>query len=83
MKFRLLNLLIVALLFTMGTLVAFGQISTRGSLTGTVTDPNGAAIANATVTVRNSATNQEFTTQTNDSGTFKIQIGRASCRERV
>ncbi len=72
MKFRLLNLLIVAILFTMGTVVAFGQVSTRGSLAGTVTDPNGAAVANASVTVKNSATGQEFTATTDDSGTFKI-----------
>jgi len=37
-----------------------------------VADPSGAVVANATVTLKNVATNQEFTTQTNDSGNFKI-----------
>src|SRR5689334_8579639 len=64
-------------LFAMLTLAflsvaAFGQATSTGSLSGTVTDPTGAVVANATVTLRNTSTNQEFTTQTNDNGTFQI-----------
>src|SRR5215472_11293960 len=72
MKFRFLNLLIVAILFTMGAVVGFGQVTSTGSLSGTVTDPSGAVVANATVVVKSVATNQEFTAQTNDEGNFKI-----------
>ena len=61
------------LLLTVGlcALPAFGQGS-AGSLSGTVTDPKGAVVAGATVTVKNAATNQEFSTQTNNDGGFKI-----------
>jgi hypothetical protein len=48
------------------------QVSSTGSLSGTVADPSGAVVANASVTLKNTATNQEFTTQTNDGGNFNI-----------
>jgi hypothetical protein len=41
------------------------------TLVGTVEDPNGAAVAGASVTVRNEATGQQFTTQTDDEGVFR------------
>src|SRR2546426_9263083 len=65
----LANALIVVAVYS---LLAFGQVTTTGSLSGTVTDPTGAVIANASVTVKNIATNQEFTTQTNDNGNFSV-----------
>ncbi len=42
----------------------------RGSLSGTVTDPTGAVIPGATVTLRDLATNHAITTKTNGSGTY-------------
>jgi len=53
------------------SVVAFGQGS-AGSLSGSVVDPKGAVVAGATVTVKNVATNQEFTTQTSSEGTFNV-----------
>src|SRR2546423_527504 len=50
----------------------FGQSTSTGSLTGSVTDPKSAVIGGATVTVKNNDTNQEFTAQTNGEGTFTI-----------
>src|SRR5262250_934861 len=64
----LASLLILA---TYGSLV-LGQVTSTGSLSGTVTDPTGAVVANASVTITNAATNQEFTAQTNDSGAFNV-----------
>src|SRR5919108_752334 len=42
----------------------------RSTLTGTVTDPNGAVIAKVTVTATNLATNIATTTRTNDEGLY-------------
>jgi hypothetical protein len=41
------------------------------TVVGSVNDPNGAAIPNATVTVRNDATGQQYTAMTDDSGVFR------------
>jgi Carboxypeptidase regulatory-like domain/TonB dependent receptor-like, beta-barrel len=42
----------------------------RGTLTGTVTDPNGAVIQGASVTATNNATNVSTTTKTNQEGGY-------------
>jgi hypothetical protein len=49
----------------------FGQGIT-GSITGTVTDPSGAAIPGATVTITELATNAVHTVMTSDSGTYDV-----------
>ncbi|HEX3086676.1 MAG TPA: carboxypeptidase-like regulatory domain-containing protein, partial [Pyrinomonadaceae bacterium] len=54
------------------SLTAFGQTTSTGSLTGTVTDPTGAVVPGATVTVTSTATAQEFNAKTNDEGVFTI-----------
>ncbi len=43
-----------------------------GSITGTVTDPNGAIIPEATVTIRNTDTNAVRSIQTTEIGSYKI-----------
>ncbi len=53
------------------SLSAFGQVSSSGSLTGTVVDPQGAVVAGAVVTVK-SVSSQEFTAVTNGEGVFII-----------
>jgi hypothetical protein len=53
-------------------LPVFGQAGANGSLTGTITDPTGAVVPGASVTVKNDATGQEFTAKTNDEGMFNI-----------
>src|SRR5215471_11841052 len=60
---------VILTLLLLASVPAFGQ-STRGSLSGVVKDPNGAAIANATVTVKNTATNEEAKVTTNQLGAF-------------
>ena len=42
----------------------------RGTITGAVTDPNGAAVPGATVTVKNIGTNIASTVTTNDEGSY-------------
>src|SRR5574341_101921 len=46
--------------------------ATTGTLKGDVADPQGAAVAGATVTVRNEATGKEVTTTTNGEGSFTV-----------
>ena len=50
----------------------FAQTGSTGSLSGTIMDPKGAVVAGASVKVVSKATNQEFTTQTTEDGTFTI-----------
>src|ERR1700687_5069442 len=45
---------------------------TTGSIKGVVVDPNGLAVANATVTVRGQATGSENTVTTGSDGTFSV-----------
>ena len=54
------------------TMTALGQ-ATTGSVTGTVTDPQGAVVSGAIVTAVNTATGAERSATANDSGTFDIQ----------
>src|SRR5450432_868345 len=51
------------------TVGAFAQVQ-NGQLSGTVTDPSGAAVANAKVTITNQATNLSVTVMTSASGTY-------------
>ena len=54
------------------TFNAFAQVQ-NGQFTGTVTDPTGAAIANAKVTVTNPATDLNLSTTTNSSGNYTVK----------
>ena len=51
------------------SLLAQGE---RGALNGTITDPNGAAVPSATVTVRNIGTNVEVKAVTTDAGVYRL-----------
>lgn len=64
---RATSLLAIALLFTFA---AFGQSNT-GTITGVVQDQNGAAVANATVTVTNLGTNETKTVTTDSDGRYE------------
>jgi hypothetical protein len=52
--------------------ISVGQGGSTGSIAGTVTDPNRAVVAGATVVVTNNATKEEFTVVTNEDGYFRI-----------
>ncbi|MFL6254702.1 MAG: carboxypeptidase regulatory-like domain-containing protein [Pyrinomonadaceae bacterium] len=67
---RLTSMAFAALLVTVFCVTAFAQGTS--TLTGTVTDPNGAVVSGATVTATNVATNVSTNTQTNDSGLFRF-----------
>lgn len=44
----------------------------RGTILGTVTDPNGAVVSGATVTVKNTSTGLERSTTTDDAGNYSV-----------
>jgi len=61
----------IAVLFLLCTILAFGQ-GANGTITGTVTDPSGAVISDATVTVRNNANGSVFTGVTTATGNYSV-----------
>ncbi|HEX8282805.1 MAG TPA: TonB-dependent receptor [Pyrinomonadaceae bacterium] len=63
-----------AVLLLLLAFVAAGAQEFRGSLTGTVTDPNGAALPGATVEVRNVETNIANTVTTNEEGNYSFPL---------
>src|SRR5438876_5931485 len=72
MRNYLPKFLFVLVILTICGLPVFGQVTPTGSISGMVTDPNGAVVPNATVTAKNKATGVERTATTSDSGTFSI-----------
>src|SRR5688572_3114250 len=73
MSIRAMSVCAVAglLLAAVSPLVTLAQES-RGSITGTVTDPTGAAVPGAIVTARHRATNATSETATNESGVYVL-----------
>jgi hypothetical protein len=61
---------VVLAAFGVASLPVLAQSSTQGAINGTVFDSTGAAIANATVTIHNDATNGETQVTTDQSGNF-------------
>jgi hypothetical protein len=53
------------------SIAVFGQAGT-GTITGTVTDPAGAAVANAPIDVRNTDTNVPYPTVTTETGAYTV-----------
>src|SRR5262249_8075766 len=69
MRLRIYLCLIFVVFLTTGRL--FGQES-RGSLSGRVLDPSGAAVPGAHLTLTNTATNLRLSTDTNAEGSYTI-----------
>src|SRR5580658_9563534 len=67
----LLALLVIALMIA-PSLMAQSLVS--GDLTGTITDPSGAVVSNATVTLTSDATGASRTTSTNSSGAYRFAL---------
>ena len=67
---RLTSMAFAALFVAALCVTAFAQGTS--TLTGTVTDPNGAVVSGATVTATNVATNVSSTAQTTDAGVFRF-----------
>src|SRR2546426_2269299 len=67
-----LQFCLVFLFLLLLALSAAGQVQ-NGTFTGTVTDPSGATIPNAKVTVTNLGTNLSVTTTTNSDGLYSVR----------
>ncbi|HYG12345.1 MAG TPA: carboxypeptidase-like regulatory domain-containing protein, partial [Pyrinomonadaceae bacterium] len=66
-------LTLVASLILLFPIVAAAQVTASTSgVTGTVTDPQGAAIAGVTVTLTNTGTGQQLTTTTDENGGYRF-----------
>ena len=65
---------IVCLALLLTAQAAWAQSTTEGAIAGTVTDPSGAVVSGANVAARNNGTNQEFTTTTDSSGYYRINL---------
>ena len=52
--------------------ISLAAQSNTGSITGVVSDPNGAVVPNATVKVTNQGTNESRTVQTDDEGRYDV-----------
>jgi hypothetical protein len=72
MKNLLFKFLLVSVAVAVFGLPAYGQLSPTGSIAGTVTDPQGAVVPNASVTAKNKSTGEQKTATTSDSGNFNI-----------
>ena len=64
-----LRFAMISLVVLLCTLTAIAQVQ-NGQFSGTVTDPTGAAVPNAKITITNHATNLSVTTTTNQSGGY-------------
>ncbi len=62
------------LLVALSTRVAVAQSLTSGDIAGIVTDPSGAAISNAQVSLKNNATGATQTHTTNDQGAYRFSL---------
>ncbi len=73
---RLSSVLVLAMLCVAPVLA---QVTNTGSISGSVTDPSGAVVANASISVTNNDTGVENATTSSDNGTFSIaQLPRGS-----
>jgi hypothetical protein len=70
-QFSAFHLLLTALLIITATANAFAQ-SNKGSIVGTVRDPNEALVANAKIKVTSVQTGEVRETETSDEGTFTV-----------
>ena len=71
MRVKTISLLLALAVMALGATFVAAQTS-RGTVTGIVTDPNDQVVAGAEVQLRNPATNVSRTTTTNDAGLYRF-----------
>ena len=65
-----LSLLTIVILFASSVFVQAQTTVSTGTILGTVTDPSGAVVGGARITITNKATGQVITTSTTSAGTY-------------
>ena len=63
---------LLAVIFLVSASSAFAQLAGNGAISGTVTDPSGAVIPNATITVVAADTNQTTIRQSTSAGDYDV-----------
>ncbi len=71
MKAGFFRMFTLTSILVLGSIAAIGQVATS-TLSGSVLDPSGAVVANATINVKNIGTGVEFKTTTASNGTFSV-----------
>ena len=72
-KLRDIVVIVAVSLALVWCIPAMGQVL-KGSISGTVTDPQGNVVAGATVTLINAGTNTSRTTTTTDTGVYSFEF---------
>ncbi|HWC77949.1 MAG TPA: TonB-dependent receptor [Blastocatellia bacterium] len=69
---KILSVAVTVLLLIAPFAAAFGQTAGKGAITGTLTDSQGAVVADVTVKATNIATNVTYTTTSTDAGLYRF-----------
>src|SRR5271165_35825 len=72
MQMKVITLLAVLFVAAVLTPLLIAQSLVSGDLTGTITDPTGAVVSNATVTVKSDANGSARTTTSNETGAYRF-----------
>src|SRR5688572_24863965 len=67
---KIFSLLVLSFILTIGQ--AFAQSTVTGGINGTVNDPQGGAVPNASIVVTNIATNSAVTTTADENGSYRV-----------
>ena len=74
MKLIMRNFAILVGMFSLVTIGIVNAQVSKGSISGTVVDPSGAAVIGADIKATNTETNQTITTTSGDTGAFKLSL---------
>src|SRR5262245_39071602 len=66
------QLLATLVIMAASNFLAFSQVTSTSSISGSVTDPSGAVVSGATIKARNEATGEEFNSTSAGNGTFIV-----------
>jgi hypothetical protein len=78
MKKQIVSLAFAAVTLTVAPIVlspaAYAQSATTGAISGTITDPSGAAVPNASISIKNTSEGSTQETKSNGSGNYRASL---------